>query len=415
MEKKIFLMKLFAFFVIVILPLSYLLNHTLWHIVSSIYIFVSLSFIWFLTIILFIAMLKDEEKLSFTDEYFSVLVPVFNEDKEKLITTIKSIIQTTGNKKILIVDDGSTNGIWTTIESLWKMYPNDIVHIHRFEKNKGKREAQSYMVDKSTTELIVSVDSNSTFDKDVFMYLIHHLKDASIGLVTGQVLIKDEFKTLKNRIQGALWWCASNKGRLSLSNFGVMGSACGKIMAFRRKEFLNNVEEFKNQTFLGNKVISGDDGFLTSLYIRDGFKIRYEPRALCYGYAKGTYRLYLKQQLRWKKNIIRRSVWALKNIDLKRSYIYRIYIIGNLFLPFILISLMTAYIISIILSSNYYSLIHVGVAILLVMLIQNFVMLADNRRRVVSFLPYTIFNILFLMPLWFIALFNIDDMKWGTR
>lgn len=360
-------------------------------------------------------MLKKEETISIILYRFSVLVPVYNEDKEKLKETISSLVNADGDKEILIVDDGSTNGIWETIKELKEKYSNYIVHIHRFKENKGKREAQCYMVEKAETDFIVSVDSNSIFDENVFMALLHHLKDSSIGLVTGQVLIKDEFKSLKNRIQGALWWCAANKGRLSLSNFGVMGSACGKIMAFRRSEFLKNIDEFKNQKFLDNKVISGDDGFLTSLFIRDGYKIKYEPKAICYGYAKSTYKMYIKQQLRWKKNIIRRSVWALKNINTKRSFIYRIYILGNLILPFVLISLMTAYIISVVASGNYYSLVHVFVAVILIMLIQNLVMLAENKRRVVSFLPYTIFNIIFLMPLWIVALFNIDEMKWGTR
>lgn len=405
-----------ALFFVAVLPLLFVFFTGLWARVSTFYIYIANGMIWFSLILLFISLMKKKEHEKFNEEeMFTVVLPVYNEKPESLIRTVEGIINTKGQKEIFIVDDGSINNIWSTIQMLRAKYPFNIAYTHRFFQNQGKREALAHMIERVRTRFVVATDSAGELKDDAMLYLLKPLEDKSIGLVGGQPVVKNEFKSLLNRFQAALWWCASNKSREALSGFGVMGAVSGNIMAFRRDDFLKVKDEFLGQRFFGKKVVSGDDGMLTSLLMRNGLKIKYVDAAINYARPKKSFRLFLKQQLRWRKNIIRRSIWVLKNINIKRGPVYFVYIIGHFMLPFMFISIMTAFMLSLIWDLTITPLFDLISVVIIVTFLQDLIMVFNRKERLKTIIPYAVFNLFFVMPLWIIALFTLEDMGWGTR
>lgn len=417
---KIFMIRFIPIILIFIIPIIFNIYYKVWRFTYISYIVLSLCFIWFMMINLFISLLRNKPKRDLNivkDIKFTVCIPVYNEDLEKLAKTILSVIQANGNKEIIIVDDGSKNlDAYKLIIDLKRNF-KEIKIVYRFNKNKGKRKAQEWMFEKSKNEYIVSIDSNAIYEKDSFLNLIYDLEfDTRIGLVTGQVLIQDEYKTMLNRVQSAIWWSSSNSGRKSLSQFGLMGSVTGKLMALRKSVFLKDIKHrFADQQFFGKNIISGDDGFLTTFMIDSGYKVMYNENSIAYCYAQETVLQYLKQQLRWKKNILLRSFWALGNMSIRKNKIYFIYIISNLVFPFILISLISAFLISTIMHIQIYLILIMLFNIMILTFIIDYLMIMDDNRRVLTVFLGSIFNFIMLLPLWIIALFFLDDSKWGTR
>lgn len=91
----------------------------------------------------------------------SYIVPVYNLQEEELSNCIESIAkQTSGNNEIIIVDDGSTNGIQTYCDSLGSQYNFTVIH----QLNQGLAVARNTGLNEAHGEWIVHVDGDDWVD-----------------------------------------------------------------------------------------------------------------------------------------------------------------------------------------------------------------------------------------------------------
>jgi cellulose synthase/poly-beta-1,6-N-acetylglucosamine synthase-like glycosyltransferase len=406
--------KLLWLILLVLLPGYLMLNQKAWHIFSFAYLIIANLFIWFLVVLLYKAVSRGEKAYPELNERFTVIVPVYNETKQSFLGCIKSIAEADGDKDIIIVDDGSTNGIGEVIKYMPEIFPQ-VKHVHRFSSNNAKRHAQDYLISKAETDIIVTVDSDLVFKKDAFTKLIAPLQEPVVGITSGQVLIKNEFSSILSRIQGILWWCANNIGRRSLGNFGIMACASGTMLAFRKQHYDQFRAEYISQRFLGNLCTFGEDRFMTNLTLRAGLKVMYVEASLGFTDAKETYKAYVKQQLRWRRSMIRESFWALKHFAWKRNKALFTYLLFNLILPFWFLAVIIPFIIQSIAFGDLSGIAYFIGAVITIVFIRNLPMVFENRKRTAGIIPYALFGLLFIMPLWAVALFSLDKTGWGTR
>src|SRR5215217_4068666 len=101
---------------------------------------------------------------AYAGEKIAVLIPCFNEDPQLVEDSIRSVLAAYGNKQIIVIDDGSTNGVQTRLRELEQELP---ISVHEFPVNAGKREALHY----ATTQLldddvdfVVTIDSDTLLD-----------------------------------------------------------------------------------------------------------------------------------------------------------------------------------------------------------------------------------------------------------
>src|SRR3989344_2514035 len=102
MYKKILYYLLSFLFLIALLTLTII--SIVFDFYLKMYSVLAVSFVWYSYILLFISQ-KKQTKIKITKKPFSVVIPVYNEPPKSLISTVKSIINSQGNKEIFIIDD----------------------------------------------------------------------------------------------------------------------------------------------------------------------------------------------------------------------------------------------------------------------------------------------------------------------
>src|SRR3954454_14974548 len=78
---------------------------------GHIYMYLLLGYTWFLFILLLIGEIRKPNYPPYDGGKISVLIPCYNEKPDLLEKCIDSVVHARGNKEILVIDDGSTNGI----------------------------------------------------------------------------------------------------------------------------------------------------------------------------------------------------------------------------------------------------------------------------------------------------------------
>ena len=105
----------------------------------------------------------------------SVVLPTFNEKKNIsiLIPKIESIIENTD--EILIVDDNSPDGTAETARDLNRVYGNIRVIVRKDKMGIGSAIREGY--DLAKNEIIISIDSDLSFDPEVIMELKEKIEE----------------------------------------------------------------------------------------------------------------------------------------------------------------------------------------------------------------------------------------------
>lgn len=128
----------------------------------------------------------------------SIIIPVFNEDKE-ILSCIKSLSgQSEKDFEIIVVDDGSTDKTLEVLESLKPKVKN--LKVLR-ENHRGAGAARNLGAKKAKGNILVFVDADMTFDKDFIRNLV---KPIETGVAIG-TFSKEELLANKDNIWAVCW------------------------------------------------------------------------------------------------------------------------------------------------------------------------------------------------------------------
>jgi N-acetylglucosaminyltransferase len=97
-----------------------------------------------------------------------------------------------------------------------------------------------------------------------------------------------------------------------MARVGAIPCISGRTAAYRRAAVLRVLDELEFETFLGKRCVSGDDGRLTWLVLREGWKASYQSTARAWTIFPNTFRGFVKQRVRWSRNSYRcylRAMW----------------------------------------------------------------------------------------------------------
>ncbi len=113
----------------------------------------------------------------------SIIVPIYNIQKEYLVRCVRSICEQTYKElEIILVDDGSTDGTSQVVDELG----NTDSRIRVFHKdNGGSSSARNLGIDKSTGEYIGFIDSDDYVSADYVELMVEAIKDH--GLMMAQI------------------------------------------------------------------------------------------------------------------------------------------------------------------------------------------------------------------------------------
>jgi hyaluronan synthase len=100
------------------------------------------------------------------------------------------------------------------------------------------------------------------------------------------------------------------KGTESLLS-GTVTCASGCCAAYRREAILPELPAWEGQTFLGVPATFGDDRALTNRVLR-GHRVVFQATARSETVVPEDLRVFLRQQLRWKKSWLRESTYVAR-------------------------------------------------------------------------------------------------------
>lgn len=267
----------------------------------------------------------------------SVIIPVFNE-QNVISKTIDSVLNTSYPKdklEIIVIDDKSTDN---TLEVISQKIG---VKVFAQPVNKGKRRALELGAKNCTGDVIVCVDSDTTLDPDAITNLVQPLSNPEVYCVCGNGIVANEQDKKQDNTLSRMqkvWYADSFRIRKGVeSQFGMVICCSGVLSAYRKDMFLQVMDEWLNETFLGREVVSGDDRQMTNLMLKSGGKSKFQSNAVAYTFAPHETKKFIRQQLRWGRSAFRGLLYASKFFykkPLTQSLLFYATMFVNLASPF---------------------------------------------------------------------------------
>lgn len=162
----------------------------------------------------------------------TVIVPVYNVESylERCINSI--IEQTIPIKKILLIDDGSTDGSGAICDEFARKHENiSVIH----QDNKGLAETRNVGMANIDTELIGFVDSDDYISNDMYEILVRELKEENADIAACGICTEKEDGSQYSRFENEIHKVMTTKEALiELNSYMYIGVPFWNKV-FRRK------------------------------------------------------------------------------------------------------------------------------------------------------------------------------------
>lgn len=291
-------------------------------------VFLVYSFLAFYFLFLFILTYVHNKKEFFstpqiTKEYsLSIVIPCYN-GGEVIGKTIENLLKLNYKnlKKIIIVDDCSTDNSYEIAKRYEKKYPEKI-KVVQTAKNLGRAAAaKNYGAKFVNTELIGFTDDDSMPEKESVNYMIGFFDDKKVGAVTSTVLVQ-------------------NRGNFILR----LQSIEYKVIKFSRKllEFLDSIYVTPGPLAIYRKSAFDDVGGFDEKNLTEdieitwhlqykGYKIKMAVPSRVYSVAPDKIKEWISQRNRW-------NIGGLQTVSKYKSTFLRKGMLGAFILPFFVLS-----------------------------------------------------------------------------
>jgi cellulose synthase/poly-beta-1,6-N-acetylglucosamine synthase-like glycosyltransferase len=243
----------------------------------------------------------------------TVVTPMFNEG-EGIRRTIRSILAQNypaDKLSVIVVDDCSTDDSFQHATDETRESPRATVL--RNEVNQGKRCSINRAVRRSTSEIIVSVDSDVILDPDAVRNLVRRFTSPRIAAVGGRVDILNKQNWL-TRMQAVEYYFGYQFLKGLERAFRAVMCLSGCLTAYRRSVLLELEPILERRQILGVAIKYGEDRFLTRQIIKAGYQTTVTLDAVCRTSAPSTLYGYLAQQLRWRRSNIVDYVGGMSHV-----------------------------------------------------------------------------------------------------
>lgn len=271
----------------------------------------------------------------------TIIIPCFNEEKWIKRTILSCVNQDYPLDKleVIVVDDCSNDHsvekIKETIRELKaegsRYQIEERVRYLVQKENKGKREALCEGVKVAKHELVVFVDSDSFLDPFAVRNLIQPFCDPKMGGVAGRCDVANTYTNYLTKMQSVRYYIAFRVMKAAEAYFDAVTCLSGPLSAYRKQIVLEHMEEWRNQKFLGQRATFGDDRAMTNIVLNH-HRTGYQDTAYCSTIVPNKNKVFLKQQMRWKRSWLRESIMAGKFMWRKEPFAALFFYIG-LFVP----------------------------------------------------------------------------------
>src|SRR5580704_5539677 len=246
----------------------------------------------------------------------SVLMPCFNEGKT-VYETIESISKSNyPNEKFegIAQDDCSVDDSNEWMLKAQRDFTNIRVRVGRNAVNSGKARSVCNALRLSTAEMVISIDSDCIFHPDAIRELAACFSEPKIGSVGGRVGVRNPNESTITAIQTFIYYAAFQVYKVPENWTRSVGCISGCLFAIRRELLLEIEPNIRSRHWFGIPVNQGEDRFLTHQTLLRGYGTYINNDALCWTTVPNTLSVLFKQQLRWRRSIVRDFFFTLRTL-----------------------------------------------------------------------------------------------------
>ncbi|WP_438711504.1 glycosyltransferase [Aquimarina muelleri] len=240
----------------------------------------------------------------------TVIVPAYNEGELVYKTLISLAESDYPQEKIQIIsiDDGSQDDTWQWMKKA-KEKLGDRVSIYQQPKNKGKRHALYRGFNLATGEVFITVDSDSIVKKDTLRNMASpFVLNKECGAVAGNVRVLNRKTALIPRMLNVSFAFSFEFIRSAQSKLGSVLCTPGALSAYRREAVFNCLQDWIQQTFMGQVSKIGEDRAMTNMILKQGYKVFFQRNAYVYTNVPEHYKNLYKMFIRWERSNIRENI-----------------------------------------------------------------------------------------------------------
>ena len=292
-------------------------------VVFLVYSFIAFYFL-FLMILTYIQNKKDFFSVPpVTKEYsLSIVIPCFNGAKN-IASTIKGLLDSDYKqlKKIIVVDDCSTDNSYEIAKKFEKKYPGRVKVVQTPKNTGGAAGAKNYGAKFVETELIGFTDDDSKPEKHAIRQCIGFFDDKQVAAVTSTVLVQNRNKFIL-RLQ-SLEYKVIKFSRKLLEFLDSIYVTPGPLAIYRRSAF-KKVKGFDESNLT-------EDIEITWHLQYEGYKVKMAIPSRVYSVAPETVKDWINQRNRW-------NIGGLQTVQKYRKTFLRKGMLGAFILPFFVLS-----------------------------------------------------------------------------
>jgi cellulose synthase/poly-beta-1,6-N-acetylglucosamine synthase-like glycosyltransferase/peptidoglycan/xylan/chitin deacetylase (PgdA/CDA1 family)/spore germination protein YaaH len=234
----------------------------------------------------------------------SVIIPAYNEESV-IAQTVRALLHSEyANMHIVVIDDGSTDNTFATLEQAFRNEPKVSV---RRQENKGKAAALNEGIRLVDAEIVITLDADTVFRRDTISKLVCHFSDPKVGAVAGNVKVGNRINLL-TAWQALEYITSQNLDRRAFSLLNCITVVPGSVGAWRRQAVIE-AGGFSNRTL-------AEDTDLTFEILLGGGRVVYDDTALAYTEAPDKIKNFLLQRFRWMYGTLQ-AVWKHKGIFMR--------------------------------------------------------------------------------------------------
>jgi hyaluronan synthase len=393
---------------------QYASNLRLWEEFTFGYLLLLVAYTWWLFALLLVHEARPRTYPRYAGEKIAVLIPCFNETADLIEESIRTVLAAEGRKQVIVIDDGSTNGVQ---ERLLDIAGETGITVAFQARNLGKREALhlavTHLLD-DDVDFVVTIDSDTLLETDAIVRVVEPLKLPSVGASTGNVVLLNEWQNLLTRMIGTYYWIGLNIYKQAQSVIRSVVCCSGCLAAYRADLLREVIDEFAEQRFLGAPCTHSEDRHLTNLVLKRNYDVVYDDRAVSWTETPATVRGFLRQQRRWKRGYIRESIYTLSYAWRNKRLLFLQILLWDLTAPFLSFGLRIGLVVTAIRAPALLLTVILPSWIALMLVRFVFVPLRAREKMLGLFL-YMLFyeGCLYWLNIW--ALFTVKNRSWVTR
>lgn len=340
----------------------------------------------------------------------SVVVPSYREDPDVLVRCLDTWLTQSPDEIILVVDLADV----AVLERLRAYEANPRVRVMPF-KHRGKRSALGVGIRAARYEVVVLVDSDTSWEQGLLAAIQMPFADPEVGGVSTR---QNAFER-----QSSVWrvvadWMVNIRYLDYVPATSMAGGvAClsGRTAAYRRSAIMPVLQDLEEEYFMGRLCVAGDDGRLTWLVLGQGYKTVYQSSAQAWSMFPNTWQAFVKQRVRWSRNSYRCYLTSINKGWLwQQPLITQITVLQILLTP-LSMGLALSYLLFTALRGDL-TLLAIGLAWLFVgRAIRGFSHLREHPKDILALPLLALVTIYISLPIKLWAFFTMNTHGWLTR